>query len=64
MIKDEYQSRMVRQLATHWSLGEFDEYEHKIETLAQEYEDDEGDLVIGDRDYIERLVQQELEAAQ
>jgi hypothetical protein len=64
MIKDEYQSRMVRQLATHWSLGEFDEYEHKIEILAQEFEDDEGDLVIGDRDYIERLVQQELATAE
>ena len=64
MIRDEYQSAMVRQLVQHWTRGEFDDYEHKIETLAQEFEDDEGDLVIGDRDRIERLVQQELEAAE
>ena len=60
----EYQCMMVRQLARLWTQEKFDEYEYKIQTLAQEFEDDEDDdFVIGNRDYIERLVQKELEDA-
>ena len=58
MNQNNYETMIICQLANHYFLNEIDEYEQKLDTLANEYEEDpEGELVIGDRETIEQMVQ-------
>lgn len=55
--QEQYEEIIVRQLAGHYLNDEWDDYEFKLDQLEAEYEEEpESGFVIGNREYIERMV--------